>query len=98
MSIMRLFGKIVNNYTRADIKVNAKDRLKLLEWANAWNNNLLPIRIQIAKEEMIASSNLVTTSSTPLNEDRVLQAYLGVVQIWPILLESLKKNDILLDK
>ncbi len=89
-------SQVISIFSMAEIKVITKDRLKLLEWANAWNNNILPIRIQITKNQITAATNLVTTKSSPINENMVLSSYLSIIQIWPAIIKSLEKSKLLI--
>ena len=90
-----VLSQAISIFSTADISVDATDRLKLLEWANRWNGNTLPIRIQVVKEKIFATSNLVTTVSLPIAEERILQGFLDVIRIWPVIIDSLKKSGLL---
>lgn len=89
-------SQVISIFSMAEIKVDTKNRLKLLEWANAWNNNVLPIRIQISKNKIIAATNLVTTKSNPIDENIILSSYLSIIQIWPAIIQSLDKSKLLI--
>ena len=88
-------SQVISVSSVAELTLKTESRLKLLEWANTWNNNVLPVRIQIANDKIIANRNLVTTIAAPLTEEQILQAYLAVLQLWPALMDSLRKEELI---
>lgn len=88
-------SQIISIFSTAEVEVKKDDRLKLLEWANAWNSNALPIRIQIVNETIMAAMNLVTTKNNPITEEVVLSSYLSVVKIWPAIIRSLEEENLI---
>jgi len=90
--------QVISVFSTANVSVDPSDHVKLLEWANQWNNNYFPIRMQIAKNNtVIASINLLATQELPVEEERVLHAFLSVSQIWVKAIESLKENNLVVD-
>jgi hypothetical protein len=87
--------QVISLFSIGEVKVKTQHRLKLLEWANAWNNKALPIRIQIAKDNVVATINLVTSKSTPIQKKKVLQSFVNIIQVWAAIVNDLKNNELL---
>lgn len=90
-------NQIIIVFSIADIGLVTKDRLKLLEWANNWNSNFGPIRVQITADELITSASVMVTSRAPVEEDQIVDIYLTVTQSWPGVVKSLRKQGLLAD-
>ena len=87
--------QIISIFSIAEIKVKTQNRLKLLEWANDWNNKALPMRIQIAKDRVVATINLVTSESIPIQKKKVEQSFVNIIQVWPAIVNDLKNTELL---
>ncbi|WP_372741973.1 hypothetical protein [Neptunomonas sp.] len=85
-------SQTINIVSSAEINLISSERLKLLEWANAWNSNLLPIQAHIVKGQLLASVNLITAKASPISEEIIIASYLSLVQIWPSIIKSLNQN------
>ena len=91
----KVLAQAISIFSSAEISVKSKDRLKLLEWVNSWNSNALPFRIQVVENVIVVATNLVTTISNPVSEEVILASYLGIIQVWPGIIESLGKSNLL---
>ena len=68
-------AQAISIFSIVEIEMNNKDRVRFLEWANTWNGNILPIRIQVGKNKIVAVYNLITTK---LKGDIVCESKLDV--------------------
>lgn len=91
----KVVSQIISIFSIADIKIKTQDRLKLLEWSNTWNSNFFPVSTQIIDNKIVASTNITTTQSNPVDEKNVVSSFLGTVQIWPSILKSLDSKKLL---
>lgn len=87
-----LLAQAIRIYSAADLVLGQEQRGQALEWANRWNDNALPMRVQIAGDRVVLVYNLLTTRENPVSEGYVLDAYLQVAKIWPSVLNSLRDN------
>ena len=71
---------------------------KLLQWANAWNARMIPIRIFIADNRVYTSIYVLGTASEPVSTDRVVGSFLGVIRAWPAVMRDLRVNNFLPQK
>ncbi|MBT4045157.1 MAG: hypothetical protein HOF11_16780 [Rhodospirillaceae bacterium] len=71
---------------------------KLLQWANAWNARMIPIRVFIADNRVYTSIYVLGTTSEPASADRVVGSFLGVVRAWPAVMRDLQVNNFLAGK
>jgi hypothetical protein len=86
-------SQLINITSASDLNLVSNERLKLLEWSNAWNANLLPVKVRITKDQKIlASVDLLITNEGPISEKMFIASYVSLVQIWPTIIDSLEKN------
>lgn len=88
-------SQLINIASFADIKINEDKRLELLEWANKWNSQQLPMRIYVAGDRIVAARHLFNSHSAPLSENAVTGAFTGVLRAWGTLLADLRNNDLI---
>ena len=76
----------------ADILFKKEQMPKLLEWANAWNARMLPIRVFIVESRVFTATAIHGTLSEPTSSDRVLDSFRGVIQVWASVMRDLRVN------
>lgn len=88
-------SQLINIASFADIKIKEDKKLEVLEWANKWNSQQIPMRIYVAGDRIIAARHLFNSHSAPLPENAVTGAFTGVLRAWGTLLTDLRKNDLI---
>ena len=76
----------------ADISFPDSEITKLLQWTNAWNSRILPVRVFVSGNQLLTATSVLITESEPVTEERVLGSFLGVVRAWPAILRDLETN------
>ncbi len=82
----------------ADIGIKKEHQPKLLQWSNAWNARMLPIRVFVADGRVYTASTILGTIAEPSTSHRVLGSFLSVVRAWPALIKDLKANKFIPEK
>ena len=76
----------------ADLKFTNNQMPRLLQWANAWNARMIPIRIFVADHRVYTGMSVLGTASEPTSTDRVVGSFLGVVRAWSAVMRDLRAN------
>jgi len=82
----------------ADLSFTDKQIPKLLQWANAWNARMIPIRVFIADKRIYTAMSVLGTKAEPTSSDRIVGSFLGVARAWPAVMRDLKANKFLSEK
>ena len=82
----------------ADIIVRKDLAPKLLQWSNAWNARMLPIRVFISGGRVFTGAFVLGTINEPATSNQVLSSFLGVVRAWPAVMRDLQTNKFILGK
>lgn len=91
----KAISQLINIASFADIKFKQDKKLELLEWANKWNSQQIPMRIYIAGDRIVAARHLFNSHNAPLSENAVTGAFTGVLRAWGTLLSDLRNNDLI---
>ncbi|NQV61374.1 MAG: hypothetical protein HQ502_17035 [Alphaproteobacteria bacterium] len=71
---------------------------KLVQWANAWNARMIPIRVFIADNRVYTGIYVLGTTSEPVSTDRVIGSFLSVVRAWSAVMRDLRANKFVPEK
>lgn len=71
------------------------DRQTVLEFANRWNGQILPLRIVAQPDTVAMVSSRLIDLNHPMQEDEVVGMYIFMMQTWQTVLNDLKANAIL---
>lgn len=82
----------------ADITFTKEQLPKLLQWANAWNARMIPIRVFIADNRVYTGMSVLGTITEPTSTDRVIGSFLGVVRSWSAVMRDLRANKFVPEK
>jgi hypothetical protein len=82
----------------ADIPVREALTTKLLQWSNAWNARMLPIRVYISGGRIYTGAFVLGTINEPATSNRVLSSFLSVVRAWPAIIRDLQANKFIPEK
>jgi hypothetical protein len=63
----------------ADLSFTEDQMPKMLQWANAWNARMIPIRVFISDKRVYTAVCVLGTTAEPTSSDRVVGSFLGVV-------------------
>lgn len=88
-------SQLINIASFANIKIKQDKKLEILEWANKWNSQQIPMRIYVAGERIVAARHLFNSHSAPLSENAITVAFSGVLRAWGTLLTDLRNNDLI---
>lgn len=91
-------SQIITIAATADLSFTKKQMPKLLQWANAWNARMIPIRVFIADKRVYTGMSVLGTKTEPTSSDRVVGSFLGVARAWPAVMRDLKVNKFLSEK
>lgn len=64
----------------ADLSFTEGQMPKMLQWANAWNARMIPIRVFISDKRVYTAVCVLGTTAEPTSSDRVVGSFLGVVR------------------
>jgi hypothetical protein len=64
----------------ADLSFTEGQMPKMLQWANAWNARMIPIRVFISDKRVYTAISALGTTAEPTSSDRVVGSFLGVVR------------------
>lgn len=64
----------------ADLSFTEDQMPKMLQWANAWNARMIPIRVFISDKRVYTAISVLGTTAEPTSSDRVVGSFLGVVR------------------
>ena len=64
----------------ADLSFSEDQMPKMLQWTNAWNARMIPIRVFISDKRVYTAVCVLGTTAEPTSSDRVVGSFLGVVR------------------
>ena len=76
----------------ADIQFDKEQLPTLLQWVNAWNAQMIPIRVFIANKRVYTGVSVLATVTEPASADRIIGSFLGVVSAWSAVMRDLRAN------
>lgn len=76
----------------ADITFPDSEIDKLMQWTNAWNSRVLPIRVFVSGNRLITATYVLITKSSPVSATLFIGNFLGVIRAWEAVLRDLKAN------
>ncbi|RVU36703.1 hypothetical protein EOI86_16140 [Hwanghaeella grinnelliae] len=89
-------SQVISFLSIAEINwIEQVDEKKVWAWLNAWNSKVLPIHFYLSNGRVVAATNLMSTRSDPISEDRAVSTFLNVVQIWELVIEDLRKHELI---
>jgi hypothetical protein len=88
-------SQVISIASFADVKPKQDKAPALLEWANKWNSQTLPMRVYVSGDKIIAGRNLYNSTNAPLSENAITNAFTGVLRAWSPLLADLRKNELI---
>lgn len=89
----KVLSQIVSFFSISNIKL--KNEEKLYKLVNTWNNKTLPLKMHIINNKLYVSRNILITTDVPLTKNNIIQTFKNIVQVWPVLIQDLKRNNLL---
>ena len=85
-------GQVISVGSFADVKLKKEKEAEILVWANKLNAQPIPMRVYLAGNTLGIRRNLLNTTTFPLAENAVIDAFMRIYRAWGSVLVNMKKK------
>ncbi len=86
-------GQVISVGSFADVKLKKEKVAEVLVWANKLNAQPVPMRVYLAGDTLGLGRNLLNSTTFPLAENAVTDAFMRIYRAWGAILAEMRKKD-----